>query len=141
MKEVYSKNVRRWYDKDPVLSRSMMTLENSDDKTQIQVALNIIKIIVEHNIAYSEFSGVEEIIDAVSDGLVNRGKNRWYDIDKTLRAAITMLEQADPAVQREVAKEMAKIVVDKIKEGDDDTEDDSDDDDFDIDSDFDDEEE
>ena len=56
MREEYSENVRRWYDKDPVLSRSMRTLEQSDDKTQIKVALNIIKIIIEHNIAYSEYS-------------------------------------------------------------------------------------
>ncbi|HIT55290.1 TPA: hypothetical protein IAA92_03435 [Candidatus Galligastranaerophilus intestinigallinarum] len=46
MKEFYS----RWYDKDPVLSMSMRTLANSDDATQIQVALNLIKVIIEHNI-------------------------------------------------------------------------------------------
>ncbi|MGN0192480.1 MAG: hypothetical protein ACI4CY_03015 [Candidatus Gastranaerophilaceae bacterium] len=140
MKEEYGKNVRRWYDKDPVLARSMKTLEHSDDKTQIKVALNIIKIIVEHNIAYSEYSGVEEIIDAVSEGLVNRGKSRWYDIDRTLRAAIAMLEQSDEATQRTIAKEMAKIVVNKIKENDEDPddglEDDFDDDDFDPDTEF-----
>lgn len=117
MREEYSENVRRWYDKDPVLSRSMRILENSDDETQIKVALNIIKIIIEHNIAYSEYSGVEEIIDAVDEGLVNKNGNRWYDIDKTLRAAITMLENSEEGVQVSVAKEMAKSVVDKIKNG------------------------
>lgn len=116
MREEYSENVRRWYDKDPVLSRSMRTLEHSDDKTQIQVALNIIKIIIEHNLAYSEYSSVEDLIDAVDDGLVNQGHSRWYDIDKTLRAAITMLENSAQDVQIEVAKQMAKMVVDKIKE-------------------------
>lgn len=131
MREEYSENVRRWYDKDPVLSRSMRTLEHSDDKTQIQVALNIIKIIIEHNIAYSEYSGVEEIIDAVDEGLVNQGRSRWYDIDKTLRAAITMLENSDHEVQSEVAKQMAKMVVDKIKESPEEMDDE--DDDFDLD--------
>jgi hydrogenase maturation factor HypF (carbamoyltransferase family) len=131
MKEEYSENVRRWYDKDPILSRSMRTLELSDDKTQIQVALNIIKIIVEHNIAYSEYSGVEEIIDAVDEGLVNQGHSRWYDIDKTLRAAITMLENSEEEVQIEIAKQMAKMVIDKIKESPDENE--EDDEDFDID--------
>lgn len=116
MREEYSENIRRWYDKDPILSRSMKTLEQSDDTTQIQVALNVIKIIIEHNIAYSEYSGVEEIIDAVDEGLVNQGRSRWYDIDKTLRAAITMLENSDTEVQIAAAKEMAKMVVDKIKE-------------------------
>lgn len=116
MREEYSENIRRWYDKDPILSRSMNILEQSDDTTQIQVALNIIKIIIEHNIAYSEYSGVEEIIDAVDEGLVNQGRSRWYDIDKTLRAAITMLENSDTEIQLTAAKEMAKMVVDKIKE-------------------------
>lgn len=127
MREEYSENVRRWYDKDPVLSRYMKILENSDDETQIKVALNIIKIIIEHNIAYSDYSSVEAIIDAVDDGLVNKNGNRWYDIDKTLRAAITMLENSEEGVQISVAKEMAKSVVDKIKNGPDDLSDDEDD--------------
>lgn len=132
MREEYSENVRRWYDKDPVLSRSMKTLELSDDETQIKVALNIIKIIIEHNIAYSEYSGVDDIINAVDEGLVNQGHSRWYDIDKTLRAAITMLENSDVDVQTEVAKQMAKMVVDKIKESPEDLdEDDEEDLDFD----------
>ena len=131
MREEYSENIRRWYDRDPVLSNSMKILENSDDETQIKVALNIIKIIIEHNIAYSEYSGVEDIIDAVDEGLVNKHGNRWYDIDKTLRAAITMLENSEEDVQISVAKEMAKMVVEKIKSGTDDFYDDDDDEDSD----------
>ena len=46
MKEEYSNQHRRWYDKDPVLSSAMKTLEESDDETQIKVALNLIKIII-----------------------------------------------------------------------------------------------
>ena len=46
MKEEYSQNYRRWYDKDPILARSMKTLEDSDDETQIKIALNLIKIII-----------------------------------------------------------------------------------------------
>ncbi len=134
MREEYSENVRRWYDKDPVLSRSMKTLELSDDETQIKVALNIIKIIIEHNIAYSEYSGVDDIINAVDEGLVNQGHSRWYDIDKTLRAAITMLENSDADIQTEVAKQMAKMVVDKIKESPEDL-DEEDDEDLDFDDD------
>lgn len=138
MREEYSENVRRWYDKDPVLSRSMKTLELSDDETQIKVALNIIKIIIEHNIAYSEYSGVDDIINAVDEGLVNQGHSRWYDIDKTLRTAITMLENSDIDVQTEVAKQMAKMVVDKIKESPEDL-DEEDDEDLDFDDEDDDE--
>lgn len=116
MRDAYAENARRWYDKDPILSRSMKTLEDSDDETQIKVALNLIKIIIEHNMSYSEFSDVDEIIEAVDDGIVERGNGRWYDIDKTLRAAINMLENCPAETQKVIAKEMAKIVIDKIKE-------------------------
>ena len=100
MKEEYSANYRRWYDKDPLLSKSMNTLESSDDETQIKVA----------------FTGVEDVLSAVEDGLVEKGNNRWYDLDKTVRTAINMLENSPLPVQKAVAKEMAKMVVDKIKE-------------------------
>jgi len=116
MREAYSDNTRSWYDKDPILSRSMMTLEDSDDKTQIKVALNLIKIIVEHNLAYTDFTDVDEIIESVDEGLEGKNYNRWYDIDKTLRTAINMLENCPEETQSVIAKEMAKIVIDKIKE-------------------------
>ena len=116
MKEEYSENYRRWYDKDPLLSKSMNTLESSDDETQIKVALNLIKILIEHNISENTFTGVEDVLSAVEDGLVEKGNNRWYDLDKTVRTAINMLENSPLPVQKAVAKEMAKMVVDKIKE-------------------------
>ncbi len=116
MREEYNDKKRRWYDKDPILSKSMKTLEASDDETQIKVALNLIKIIAEHNIAFSEYTDVNEIIDAVEEGLDTRANSRWYDIDRTVRAAINMLQNSSPDSQKLLAKEMAKIVIDKIKE-------------------------
>ena len=116
MREEYNEKARRWYDKDPILSRSMKTLEASDDETQIKVALNLIKIIVEHNLAYSEFTDVDEIIEAVEEGMDQKANSRWYDIDRTVRAAINMLQNSPAETQKLLAKEMAKIVIDKIKE-------------------------
>ncbi len=116
MKEEYNNKQRRWYDKDPILSKSMKTLEASDDETQIKVALNLIKIIVEHNIAFSEYTDVNEIIEAVEEGMDERANSRWYDIDRTVRTAINMLQNSPPDTQKILAKEMAKIVIDKIKE-------------------------
>ncbi len=116
MKEEFNNKQRRWYDKDPILSRSMKTLEASDDETQIKVALNLIKIIVEHNIAFSEYTDVDEIIEAVEEGMDSRANSRWYDIDRTVRAAINMLQNSPADTQKLLAKEMAKIVIDKIKE-------------------------
>ena len=115
MKEEYSNQHRRWYDKDPVLSQAISTLEPSSDETQIKIALNLIKIIIEHNIEDEKFEAVEDIINAVGSGLDDNRKGRWYDIDSTLRTAMNMLQNCPPATQHLIAKEMAKMVVDKIK--------------------------
>lgn len=115
MKEEYSNQQRRWYDKDPVLSQAVRTLEHSDDQTQIRIALNLIKIIIEHNIEEEKFEAVEDIINAVGSGLDDNRKGRWYDIDTTLRTAMNMLQNCPEATQHVIAKEMAKMVVDKIK--------------------------
>ena len=115
MKEEYSNQRRRWYDKDPVLSQAIETLEHSDDETQIRIALNLIKIIIEHNIEDEKYEAVEDIINAVGSGLDDNRKGRWYDIDSTVRTAMNMLQNGPEATQRIIAKEMAKMVVDKIK--------------------------
>lgn len=122
MKEEYSNQHRRWYDKDPVLSQAVQTLEETDDETQIKIALNLIKIIIEHNIEEEKFEAVEDIINAVGSGLDDNRKGRWYDIDSTIRTAMNMLHNCPEATQKLIAKEMAKMVVDKIKTEDSDDE-------------------
>ncbi len=104
----------RWYDKDPVLSMSMRTLANSDDASQIAVALNLIKVIIEHNIDNNEFSNIEDIMGAVEDGLIQKGTNRWYDLDATIRTAIQMLEKCSNETRQKVALDMAQLVIEKI---------------------------
>lgn len=116
MKEEYDNSARRWYDKDPVLSSAMQTLEQSDDETQIKISLNLIKIIIEHNIENSEYEAVEDIISAVEAGVEGNGNSRWYDIDSTLKTAMNMLQNCPVSTQHVIAKEMAKMVIDKIKE-------------------------
>ena len=115
MKEEYTNQHRRQYDKDPVLSQAVKTLEETDDETQIRIALNLIKIIIEHNIEDEKFEAVEDIINAVGSGLDDNRKGRWYDIDSTLRTAMNMLQNCPAATQQIIAKEMAKMVVDSIK--------------------------
>ena len=127
MKEEYSKNYRRWYDKDPILSKSMSILEKSSDEEQIKIALNLIKIIAEHQLADSEFEDVGDILENVEEGIEPRGTDRWYDLNSTVQTAITMLENCPSTTQSIIAKEMAKLVIDKIKSNDDDLNDDDDD--------------
>ena len=122
MKEEFSTNARRWYDKDPILSSAMKTLEESDDETQIKIALNLIKIITEHNISNSEYESVEDIVSATEDILETTKKGRWYDLDSTLRTAITLLQNCPDSTRAEIAKEMAKNVIEIIKKEDDEEE-------------------
>lgn len=109
----------RWYDKDPVLSMSMRTLSTSSDERQISVALNLIKVIIEHNIQDNKYENVEDIMSAVEDGRIQRGHSRWYDIDSTVRTAIQMLEKCPPETKKKVALDMAQIVIEKIIQDDD----------------------
>ncbi len=113
----------RWYDKDPVLSMSMRTLSTSSDTKQIAVALNLIKIIIEHNIKAHEYENVEDIVEAVEDGIIQRGNCRWYDIDSTVRTAIQMLEKCSPETKQKVALDMAQLVIEKIVQDADEAED------------------
>ena len=98
----------------------MKTLEESDDETQIKVALNLIKIITEHNISNSEYESVEDIVSATEDILETTKKGRWYDLDGTLRTAISLLQNCPEATRSIIAKEMAKNVIELIKKEDDD---------------------
>ena len=122
MKEEFTTNTRRWYDKDPILSSAMQTLEESDDETQIKIALNLIKIITEHYISDTEYESVEDIVSAAEDVMETTKKGRWYDLDGTLRTAITLLQNCPEATRHEIAKEMAKNVVEVIKREEDDEE-------------------
>jgi len=122
MKEEYSKKARRWYDNDPVLSKSMKILEASDDETQIKLAMNLIKVVIEHNLANNNLIEVDDILSAAEGGAKPGSNNRWYDIDSTLRTAINMLAASPTQTQEAVAKEMANLVINKIKCNDEDIE-------------------
>ncbi len=114
MVEESNKN-RRWYDKDPILSKAMKILETSDDKFQIQIAINLIKVIIEHNIENSTYLSVDDIMMAVEEGRCGKGNARWYDIDNTLRTAIQMLENCSQDTQEKIARDIADLVRRKFR--------------------------
>ncbi len=109
------KDYRRWYDQDPVLSQAMKTLKDTDDESQIKIALNLIKIITEHNLSDSEYASVDEIISATEEGLKRNKRERWYDIDATLRTAISLLQNCPASTRSMIAKEMAQMVVERFE--------------------------
>lgn len=109
-------NYRRWYDRDPILSKAMKILETSDDRFQIQVALNLIKIVIEHNIESNTFNTVEDILKAVEEGRCEKGNERWYDIDLTIRTSVQMLEKCPQEMQSKIARSIAELINDKLKD-------------------------
>lgn len=114
---------RRWYDRDPILSKAMRILETSDDKFQIQVALNLIKVIIEHNIETNTFNTVEDILKAVDEGRCEKGNERWYDIDLTLKTSVQMLENCSQEMQSKIARSIAELISDKLENSYDDEDD------------------
>ena len=103
--------VRRWYDRDPLLSKMMRVLKNSDDDFQIKMAINLIKVIIEHHIDTDQFQSINDIMMAVQDGHIDKGNARWYDADNTLRTAIQMLESCPPDMQRRITKDIAEKII------------------------------
>jgi len=104
---------RRWYDRDPILSKAVKIIETSDDSLQIQIALNLIKIIVEHNIDDESYSSMDEIIESANEGQ-EVGTSRWYDIDDTLRTAIQLLKGCSEEMQGKLAQDIATIVAESL---------------------------
>ena len=107
---------RRWYDRDPVLSKAMKILETTDDQFQLKIAINLIKIIIEHNIESDTFRSVDDLLSAVQEARCEKGNERWYDLDKTLRTAFQMLENCPDEVQSILAKDVAKMIKNKIRD-------------------------
>ncbi len=107
---------RRWYDKDPVLSRAMGILETSDDEFQLKVALNLIKVIIEHNIESDSYRSVDDILGAVEEGRCERGKERWYDLNETIRTAFQMLENSPDDVKSTATCNIASLIREKLRD-------------------------
>ena len=106
---------RRWYDKDPILSKAMKILETTDDQFQLKIAFNLIKIIIEHNIEADSYRSVEDILCSVEEGRCERGNERWYDLNETIRTAVQMLENCPEEMQSSVAKNIAFLIKEKIR--------------------------
>jgi len=106
--------IRRWYDRDPLLSKMMRVLKNSDDDFQIKMAINLIKVIIEHHIDTDQFQSINDIMMAVKDGHIDKGNARWYDADNTLSTAIQMLENCPADMQKAITKEIAGKIINEF---------------------------
>jgi hypothetical protein len=115
----------RWYDSDPVLQRALGQLHQATDKQQAQVALNIIKIVVEHQLEDQSLENpslvsIEDLDSALPyrrswDG--HRQHRRWYDIHETLSSAIQLLGDCPEDLQVKIIPSIAKMIEKTIQSG------------------------
>ena len=103
----------RWYDQDPVLQRAMEQLRIATDKQQAQVALNIIKIVVEHQIESETDITLEELDSPLpyrGSWDANHQHRRWYDVHETLRSAIQLLGDSPDDLQARLIPSVAQMI-------------------------------
>jgi hypothetical protein len=110
---------KRWYDKDPALSQALKDLKQASTAYQAQIALNIIKIIVEHRIESESGNPVEAIRDLLettghSDDDEQFQRRRWYDVDETLHSAMQLLHDCPPDLQKSVIPSITQMIEDTL---------------------------
>lgn len=112
----------------------MLQLRHAPDKYQAQIALNIIKIIVEHQIEGQAHMAVEDLtmehlttlIEGNQDLPVNplgplakaiaahqeshHQKRRWYDVHQTLSSAIQLLADCPDDLQQKIIPSIATMI-------------------------------
>lgn len=108
---------QRWYDRDPVLSRAMQQLREAPDRHHAQIALNIIKIIIEHQIEAETQLPADDLDSALNYRGSHPGPyRRWYDIHETLRSAMQLLNDCPDDLQRQVIPSIADMIEQTLSE-------------------------
>ncbi len=110
----------RWYDSDPVLQRALGQLHQATDKQQAQVALNIIKIVVEHQMEDQSNVAIEELDSTLPYRRSwddHRQHRRWYDMHETLSSAIQLLGDCPEDLQVKIIPSIAQMIEKTIQSG------------------------
>jgi len=109
---------QRWYDHDPALSKALQQLRQASDKYQAQVALNIIKIVVEHQAEATtngsnipvDANDVSSFLSADNDTETQLLRRRWYDVNETLRSAMQLLHDCPDDLQRTLIPTIVSMI-------------------------------
>ncbi len=111
-----SSEPKRWYDQDPALKQALECLSKASDKYQAQIALNIILVIVEHQIETRSLTRVDDLIQSIqtSNTISQQYFRRWYDVNESLRAAMQMLQDCPADVQKKVIPDICRLVEDTL---------------------------
>ncbi|WP_373533100.1 hypothetical protein [Vampirovibrio sp.] len=103
----------RWYDQDPVLQRALEQLRQATDKQQAQVALNIIKIVVEHQMEEDTDISTEALNQTLATQASwdeHRQHRRWYDLHEALSSAIQLLCDCPEDLQTRLIPSIAQMI-------------------------------
>jgi hypothetical protein len=101
----------RWYDKDPVLAKALEELRCAPSVYHAQVALNIMKVIVEHQ-AEQELDEPAELLEQNhQQSMANpQPRRRWYDANQTLQSAMQLLHDTPPDLQAKLIPNIAEMI-------------------------------
>lgn len=120
----------RWTDQDPALARALEQLRKAPDRYHAQVALNIIKVVLEHQIEQqfdetaSGVSPFEENVDVVVQNLLQTAstrldpqqRRRWYDANESLRSAMQLLKDSPDEIQQVIIPTIARMIEQTLNE-------------------------
>jgi hypothetical protein len=107
---------QRWIDRDPALAEALRSLQAAESKYQAQVALNVIKVILEHQIEAKAFCNIEDLVNELerSRDQARQYYRRWYDINETLSAALMLLQDCPDDIQAKVIPSLSRMVEDAL---------------------------
>jgi hypothetical protein len=113
----------RWYDRDPALARALESLRLAPSRFHAQVSLNMIKILVEHDIEADNQGGPDDVVVERLAEAIERAKTleehtqrrRWYDVNETLRSAMLLLEDMPESLQDELIPSIAQTIEDTLQ--------------------------
>jgi len=104
---------KRWYDRDPALKSAIEQLRVASDQHQAQIALNIIKIIVEHQMEDETSLKVEDLkisLAPPSEPGYEKDQRRWYDVHETLSSAIQLLLDSPADLQQRLIPSIVQMI-------------------------------
>jgi hypothetical protein len=104
---------RRWYDQDPVLAKALEELRCAPSVYHAQVALNIMKVIVEHQ-AELELKEPSDLLETLATQQAVQGnalpRRRWYDANQTLQSAMQLLHDTPQDLQTKLIPNIAEMI-------------------------------
>lgn len=104
---------KRWYDNDSALKHTLEQLRAASDQHQAQIALNIIKIIVEHQMEDETQLKVEDLNKSLPSSAnpdEQRQQRRWYDVHETLSSAMQLLLDSPPDLQQRLIPSIVQMI-------------------------------